>query len=94
MSDVIVYDEEFWALAEAYDELAVLMNEQFDNYTDIVNKVVNDAIPSGRVHENLIMYHTKVATLRNQIKATLVAISRFCDDYVDQIDEADGELYD
>ena len=93
MSDIIVNDEEYQQLATLYNELSVLMDEHLITYTDILKDATEVAIPSGNVHDNLLTYQVKVSTLHNQLKQTLISLRDFCNGYLSDIDEADGELY-
>lgn len=94
MSDLIVYDEEYSNLESAYDQLGTLFATQLNDYLTILGRLNTDAVTSGNVHDNLVLFYDKVAVLKDLLDDTLDVAGDLCDDYVDEVDDKDKGLYD
>ncbi len=93
MADIIVKDESYSEMSTTYGEIATTMESRLDSYINILDNICSDGITDGNVHDNLVLFQNKVSTMKGELQACVSEVQELCTKFVEDIDEADSELY-
>ena len=91
--DLIVHDDNCQALSNEYYKLGERFEEYINRYSDILNRVANDGIRSGQVHDNLLRFIESVNGLKNQGKELAINAEKCANEFLVDMDTADSYLY-
>lgn len=88
-----INDDEFYAYKTMINEMAGLLEEKLSAYMYIMQKVCNDDITSGNVHDNLQAYLEAVRLMEGQLLMLSSELSSNIDTFITEVDELDINLY-
>ena len=91
--DLVVYDDDCKEIGKDYKKLADEFNTYLNTYSQILDRVINSGIKSGKVHNNLVKFSEAVKGLNGQIDDLANTANECGNDFVSDIDEADSYLY-
>ena len=78
---------------EEFKDISDKFTSYLDTYSSILERILSDGIPSGKVHNNLEKFLESVNELKNQIGDIADKAQKCSNDFVDDMDKADGYLY-
>ncbi|GEM_PF-790556 len=93
MADLIVNDSDYESIADAYISIGTYLEEIITEYLSIIDKICMDGITKGNIHDNLLTFKQTATSLSGQIEAVTKIASKVCKGFVEDIDEADEDLY-
>lgn len=91
--DLVIYDDDCKKIGQDYKDLTDKFNTYLDTYLGILDRVINNGIKSGKVHNNLVKFSESVTGLKGQINDLSDTAKGCAEDFVTDIDEADSYLY-
>ena len=80
-------------MSTVYGEVATAMENRLNTYVEILGTVQAEGVVGGHVHDNLVLFQNKVAGLKGQLESCVAEVQGLCTQYVEDIDEADSDLY-
>lgn len=89
-----VNDAEYEQFAEAIKKAGETAEEQLKTYFEILQKVLDSAITSGVVYENLNLFHQQAQILTGTVGNITNIVGADCSTYIADINAADEYLYD
>lgn len=93
MADLIVNDSDYESIGDAYTTIGTYLEEIITDYLSIIDNICTDGIKCGNIHDNLLLFKQTASLLSGQINAATKIATQICEDFVSDIDEADGDLY-
>lgn len=91
--DLVVCDDDCKAMGQNYKALADKFNTYLDTYTEILDRVINEGLVSGKVHNNFKKYSEAVTKLKGQINDLADKAQKCTEEFVTEMDEADSYIY-
>ena len=91
--DLIVKDDNCESIANEYYKLGNRFEEYVNRYSDILNRVANEGVKSGKVHDNLLRCNEAVNGLKNQGKELTINAEICANEFLQDMDTADSYLY-
>lgn len=91
--DLVVYDTDSKAIANEYKKFGDRLEKYINSYSEILKRVANDGVKSGRVHDNLLKFIEAVDDLKNEGKELTEIAKKSAEDFLKDMDTADNYLY-
>lgn len=91
--DIIVNDDACSVAGKEYKDMADKFNTYLNTYSGILQRILSDGIPSGKVHNNLQKFSESVDTLKDQIGDLADTAEKCANNFVSDMDKADSYLY-
>lgn len=91
--DLVVYDNDNKAIANEYSKFGERLEKYIDSYSEILKRVANDGVKSGKVHDNLLKFIEAVDSLKNEGKELSELAKKSAEDFLKDMDTADNYLY-
>ena len=93
MGNLVVVDDEYHSLSTAYQQYAATYEDVYQQYASILDTILQNAIMSGDVYENLSAFASSAKLLAGQFKQATGALAQYCDAFVSDVDQADTFIY-
>jgi uncharacterized membrane protein len=93
MSILVVADDEYNGLSNAYVEYAQLVETKYESYVSILSTICANAISDGEVFTNLQAFRETAYLLQGQFASVVEPISKYCASFVTDVDVADEYVY-
>lgn len=91
--DIVVHDDACGEAGAEFKDISDKFTSYLDTYSSILERILSDGIPSGKVHNNLEKFLESVNGLKNQIGDIADKAQKCSNDFVEDMDKADGYLY-
>lgn len=91
--DLVVHDDNCRELAQEYVTQAERYEEILEQYTDIIQNILETGIKEGNVHDNLQVYLNVVMTLKQQVTQIAGEGKKHTEDFLRDMDTADSYIY-
>lgn len=96
--ELIVHDEYIKDVKNFFSTSFLGLSDLMSQYINIMRTVRENGFKSGKTADALETFISQVSmeTTDENISADVVSpcVSQYCDNFIDQIDDADKELYD
>ncbi len=93
MEDLIVNDSDYERMGDAYISIGAYFEEIITEYCSIIDNICINGIIKGNVHDNLQTFKQMASVLSGQVETATKIVAQVCEDFVDDIDDADEDLY-
>ena len=93
MGNLIVVDDEYHSLSTAYKGYGTAFEDVYQQYVAILNTILQNAITSGDVYENLSSFASSAKILEGQFQQAVDLLAQYCDSFVSGVDSADQFVY-
>ncbi|MDD2978582.1 MAG: hypothetical protein PHN80_01280 [Hespellia sp.] len=90
--DVVVEDEYIQEMQQEFDEEYERLSQVVKEYISILKEITASGITHGKT-ANALKEFTSLAEELRQVGRHRSAAKRYCQNFLDKIDDADGDLY-
>ncbi len=91
--NLIVNDEDYRNLAEAYRSLGALFEEKYHEYISCLTTILENAITDGSVAQNLRAFVSAAGLLEGRMREVLDGTAVLCEAFTADVNVADDFLY-
>lgn len=91
--DIVVHDDACGEAGAEFKDISDKFTSYLNTYSSILERILSDEIPSGKVHNNLEKFLESVNGLKDQLGDIADTAQKCSNDFVTDMDKADGYLY-
>ena len=91
--DIVVNDDACQEAGVEYKEISDKFTNYLNTYSSILQRVLEQGIPSGKVHNNLEKFFKSVETLKDQLGDLADTANKCSSNFIEDMDKADSYLY-
>lgn len=91
--EMIAFDEEYEALADQFQAFGAHLSETLEQYDQAIVRITNQAIPSGAVHDALLLYREYTTQMKICAENIGEKFARLTRQMLSAIDDIDDYLY-
>ena len=91
--DIVVHDDACGEAGAEYKDISDKFTLYLNTYSSILQRVLEQGIPSGKVHNNLEKFFESVETLKDQLGDLADTANKCSTSFVEDMDKADSYLY-
>lgn len=91
--DIVVNDDACQEAGVEYKEISNSFTNYLNTYSSILQRVLEQGIPSGKVHNNLEKFFESVETLKDQLGDLADTANKCSGNFIEDMDKADSYLY-
>ena len=91
--DIVVNDDACQEAGVEYKEISDKFTNYLNTYSSILQRVLEQGTPSGKVHNNLEKFFESVETLKDQLGDLADTANKSSSNFIEDMDKADSYLY-
>lgn len=90
--DIVINDEELETINTIASNFSKQYTEKLSTYLKIMQLVTQDGIPSGTIHDNLILFTENAAKLKDEIEKSCTTLIESNKNMISELDRADKDF--
>lgn len=95
--NLIVEDEYITGVGSFYEKQYEKYDDYMNQYIKILGEIAKEGIVSGQTHDALVEFQKQVATQSGAKNSSAKSFGKkyntFCEEFISDLDKADGDLY-